>query len=419
MPILQSLRSGVFDVFEGDYRMDDIIIELAATGTFAIAVFGAVFCLMQSREFRVSASFAAFLATVAINNIPDAFRRLIEAEPSSLDAMIDVAVWPSSFFLAPLFWIYVFTLTSSSQQQPQNRLRHFVLPGLAVVLTVLVLLSPPDVQAILSADEPKIDTGWSMAVVLGFGLLQLAVYPQIAVYLFLIWRRLMAFRRRLRDVYASTEEHELRWIYVICGFYALFWLAQTVLLVVVIDAADTAVPPVFINIASLAGLTVVAATVLWGLRQRPPLVPDDDQNTPEPTKGQSPGKYEKSALSAEASHRLGRKLRASMEVDHLHRDPNLSLWALARHIGASPNYVSQTLNEEIGESFFDFVNGYRIAEAKNLLTTTDQSILTITYDVGFNARSSFYNAFKRITGQTPSYFRKNMSRPAGLDDISA
>lgn len=398
--------------------MDDIITELAATCTFAIAVFGAVFSLMQSRDRRVSGSFAVFLAAVAINNSPDAFRRLIETAPDPTRALIDLAVWPSSLFLAPLFWNYVVTLTSSSDHRRRRGLRHVALPGLAIVLTVAVLLSPPDIRDIVTVDEPQLDTGWSIAVVLGLGLLQFALFPQIAIYLFLIWRRLMAFRLRLRDIYASTEKHELRWVVAICGFGAVFWLAQAVLLFAVIDAAGSAVPSPFINAASFAGLAIVAATVLWGLRQRPPLVPDDDDPpAPVPAKGQAATKYEKSALSAEASHRLGRKLRAAMEVDHLHRDPNLSLWVLARHIGASPNYVSQTLNEEIGESFFDFVNGYRVADAKNLLTTTDQSILAITYDVGFNARSSFYNAFKRITGQTPSYFRKNMSQPAGLDDL--
>ncbi len=71
----------------------------------------------------------------------------------------------------------------------------------------------------------------------------------------------------------------------------------------------------------------------------------------------------------------------------------------------------------IGKSFFDFVNGYRIAEAKTLLSTTNESVLNITYDVGFNARSSFYNAFKRETGQTPTAYRKKMSQPEGMDDI--
>jgi len=127
-------------------------------------------------------------------------------------------------------------------------------------------------------------------------------------------------------------------------------------------------------------------------------------------------KYEKSALSAEASARITRKLRVAMETDHLHRDPNLSLWVLARHIGASPNYISQTLNEVIGESFFDFVNRYRIEEAKTLLSSSNDTVLAITYDVGFNARSSFYNAFKRVTGETPSHYRKKMSQRDGMDD---
>ena len=397
--------------------MDDIIIELTSTGAFAIAIFGAVVSLMQSTATPVSRSFAAFLAAVAINNLPDAFTRLIETMPVSFGSIIDFAVWPSSFFLAPLFWIYVFVLTSSAQTRPLRLRRHFVLPGLAVVTATLVLLSPSQIQNELRIDEPELQTSWGVALALALGLLQLAVYPQIAIYLYLIWRRLTAFRLNLRDVYASTEQHELRWIYVICGFGALFWLTNIVLLVVAIRMADGEIPPAFMIAASIASISIVVATVLWGLRQRPPLVPDDD--TPKPIKGQTAGKYERSALGPEASQRLGRKLRAAMEIDHLHRDPNLSLWALARHIGASSNHVSQTLNEEIGESFFDFVNGYRVAEAQTLLRTTEQSVLAITYDVGFNARSSFYNAFKRATGQTPSFYRKNVSQPAGLDDNTA
>lgn len=401
--------------------MDDVIVELSSTAGFAIAVFGAVFCLMQTEYSAVSRGFAAFLAAVALNNMPDAFRRLIAQMPSSYEAAIDLATWPSSFFLAPLLWIYVVTLTSSAQRRPARLVRHSVLPGLAVCVTFLVFVSPPDVRNVLTSNQEEIDGAWALIVVLCVGLLQLAVFPQIALYLFLILRRLMAFRLKLRDVYASTEKHELRWIYVIGVLGVLFWMTHAVLLVIVFDPEQNQIPPAFSILASLAGLAVVSATVLWGLRQRPPLVPEDPEGpkTPEPSVSQTTGKYEKSALNTEASRRLGRKLRAAMEVDHLHRDPNLSLWELARHIGASSNYISQTLNEEIGQSFFDFVNGYRVAEAMVLLKTTNESVLTITYEVGFNARSSFYNAFKRITGQTPSSYRKKMSQPDGLDDMKA
>ncbi len=390
--------------------MEDIIVELTSTTSFAIAMFGATFCLMQTKYSAVSRAFAAFLGVVALNNFPDAFGRLIEALPPVVGPVIDFATWPSSFLLAPLFWIYVFTLTSPEQRRPARLARHFVLPGLSVAVALCILVAPPDVRNALASDEGDIETGWTMALVVAAGLLQISLYHQIAFYLILIVRRLMTFRLKLRDVYASTEKHELRWIYVVCGLSGLFWLAQTVLLFVVIGHVDAKAPPAFLIIASLVSVVLVAALVLWGLRQRPPLVPDPDPpETPAQTVSRTATKYEKSALNAEASKRLSRKLRSAMEVDRLYEDPNLSLWALARHTGASPNYISQTLNEEIGESFFDFVNGYRVAEAKTLLQTTDKSVLTITYDVGFNARSSFYNAFKRVTGETPSKYRKNVS----------
>ena len=95
-----------------------------------------------------------------------------------------------------------------------------------------------------------------------------------------------------------------------------------------------------------------------------------------------------------------------MSKDLLYRDPNLSLWDLAKHIGVTSHYVSQSLNTHLGQSFFELVNGWRIKDAITQLTTTDATILVITYDVGFNSRSAFYKAFKRETGKTPTDLRK-------------
>lgn len=409
------------------------MIEMTSFGTVVIAVFGAVFCLMQTRFGRLRRSFATFLATVALNNLPDAFAALIEVLPGGYVSIFSFATWPSSFFLAPLFWIYVCVLTSTDQLRPKKLTRHFLLPGVTVVIAILVLASPAAVRDSLYSGNLNQDAPWQMTLAVLLGVMHLFVYPQIAFYLVLILRRLMRFRLKLRDFYASTEQHELRWIYVIGGLAIFFWLAQTLFLIAEVDLWDG---PVGIMTASLSGFVLVAAMTLWGLRQRPPLEPQDDddpsplapasaQTIPEEMVSDQPAadvrqtasKYERSALSQEASERLSRKLRCAMEVDHLHRNPNLSLWALAKHTGASSNYISQTLNEMIGESFFDFVNGYRVAEAKTLLSTTNESVLNIAYDVGFNARSSFYNAFKRATGQTPTSYRKKMSQRDGLDDI--
>ncbi len=412
--------------------MEEIFVEMTGLATVTVAVFGVIFCFMQTRFTRVSKSFAALLGVIAVNNVPEAFSQLIATLPRGYALAADIITWPSSFFLAPLLWIYVFVLTSQDQQWPVKLRRHLVLPSVAVVIGMLVLASPISVQEELFTGNLETLSPWVVTLAVFLGLFQLAIYLQIAFYLYLIIRRLIGFRSKLRDVYASTEQHELRWIYVIGGLAIGFWLVQALLLIVAVDPSKTDAVPAFMISASLVGFCLVAAMTLWGLRQRPPLDPDgaDDPSPSSPSPdiaspdtigpdiSQPAGKYEKSALSPEASERLTRKLRMAMEVDHLHRDPNLSLWALAKHTGASSNYISQTLNEIIGENFFDFVNGYRIAEAKTLLSTTNESVLNITYDVGFNARSSFYNAFKRATGQTPTHYRKNMSQRDGLDDMT-
>ncbi|MGC1505003.1 MAG: AraC family transcriptional regulator [Sulfitobacter sp.] len=405
--------------------MDLVIVELASTATLAITLFGIVFCLSQTEYSRVSRSFAVFLGAIALNNVPDALHRIFATIPAVYVQTAELVIWSASnLCLAPLFWMYVFTLTSSEPRPPARLYRHLLLPALSVLLGLIITVSAQDAGAALFSDKAMPSSVWSLTLILVFGVLQIAVYPQLAVYLFLILRRLMRYRRMLRDVYASTEKHELRWIYVIGGFAALFWVTQTLILLIAFDSERASAPPVFLNIAALTGLALVGTTTLWGLRQRPPLVPDPQDVQASDISGEQPSeqpaeKYEKSALTAEASMRIARKLRMAMEKDHLHRDPNISLWVLARHIGASPNYISQTLSEVIGASFFDFVNGYRIADAMALLSTTDDTILTITYEVGFNARSSFYNAFKRVTGQTPTHYRKTLSHPVGMDDTKA
>ncbi|WP_299294281.1 AraC family transcriptional regulator [uncultured Tateyamaria sp.] len=402
--------------------MDNMFAEMISTATIGIALFGAAYALMQNTYRHLNRSFALFLGAVTLANIPDAFDRLFVAMPGQSGELLSLFLWhTSALCLAPLFWIYVCMLTSAEQQPPPRLRRHFLLSAFSALTALAVILVPADVSAPLVSDAefPNGEAAQVLLIVIAIAVLviQLAVYPQMAIYLFLIVRRMMRYRLTLRDYYASTEQHELRWIYVIGGLAWLYWIALSLMLLFALDPDATEVSPIIIGVTGLASLGVLAAMTLWGLRQRPPLAPaPDDGEPPAPTGPPMGEKYEKSALSAEASSRIARKLRAAMEQDHLHRDPNLSLWALARHVGASPNYISQTLSEAIGESFFDFVNGYRIEEAKVLLSTTDDTVLAITYEVGFNARSSFYNAFKRVTGQTPTHYRKTLSFPAGMDD---
>jgi AraC-like DNA-binding protein len=99
-----------------------------------------------------------------------------------------------------------------------------------------------------------------------------------------------------------------------------------------------------------------------------------------------------------------------MESDKPYLEPELSLEQLALKLSLKPRPLSQAINEILGQNFFDYINRYRIDEAKRLLTNPKDekiTVLEVLYEVGFNSKSSFNTLFKKYTGLTPTEFRKN------------
>ena len=83
-------------------------------------------------------------------------------------------------------------------------------------------------------------------------------------------------------------------------------------------------------------------------------------------------------------------------------------------MGAAPNAVSQTLNERIGSTFFDYVARWREEAAKPEIFTAKAIPLTIAMEVGFNSKWTFYKAFKNATGMTPADWRPTQEEIANL-----
>ncbi|MFK7979943.1 MAG: helix-turn-helix domain-containing protein [Saprospiraceae bacterium] len=104
-----------------------------------------------------------------------------------------------------------------------------------------------------------------------------------------------------------------------------------------------------------------------------------------------------------------KKLEGYMVVHKPHLEPELTLAQLSKQIKIPTHYLSQVINEKLACNFLDFVNRYRIEDAKQKLTDAKYShytIISIAYEAGFNAKSTFYAAFKKQTGMTPSQYRK-------------
>ncbi len=120
-------------------------------------------------------------------------------------------------------------------------------------------------------------------------------------------------------------------------------------------------------------------------------------------------KYKSSTLVPQFAEECIKKLNRLMEVDKLYCDPDLSLQVLAEKLSITTHQLSQILNEKLNRTFSDFINFYRIEEAKQVLKSphgAGQKVIAVAFDVGFNTKVAFYNAFKKYTGMTPSQYRK-------------
>jgi AraC-like DNA-binding protein len=117
--------------------------------------------------------------------------------------------------------------------------------------------------------------------------------------------------------------------------------------------------------------------------------------------------YKKSALDIQMMDQYELILTKFMEKSKIYLEAEISLELLSTKVKIPKHHLTQLLNERYKKNFYVFINEYRIIEAKQKLETgKDDSILSLAYDCGFNSKSSFNNYFKKITGLTPSEYRK-------------
>jgi AraC-like DNA-binding protein len=299
--------------------------------------------------------------------------------------------------LPPLFWIYVRELTSEhSRGWRKTDLWHFALPLLPILFLAIILC-----YFAKGLDGVFTDNGSVFFINKLNAVLNISAVAQFAVYVLFIMNRLASYRRKLANLFASTTHLELAWfrqallIIIFCFLLEL----SIELLNAMHDIANPYTPW-----DGVLRLIVVWFFSVWGLRQKPGLrieINKTNESTP------NDEKYQSSTLTPIQLKDVASKIRNQLEVEKGYCEPKLSLRILSKRINVLPNYVSQALNVEIKESFFDYVNRLRVMEAIELLKNSNKTVSNISSDVGFNSRSSFYSAFKKLTGLTPSAYRNH------------
>lgn len=139
----------------------------------------------------------------------------------------------------------------------------------------------------------------------------------------------------------------------------------------------------------------------------------------QPATARDRAKYVRSGLRPEIAHTLRRRLDALMADQKPYRDSRLNLRRLAAQLGTKPEWLSQVLNESADRNFFQYLNDQRIAEAKSRLAQAKENpnILALALSVGFNAKSTFYKAFKARVHLTPlEYWRRRRAAESAEEE---
>lgn len=119
-------------------------------------------------------------------------------------------------------------------------------------------------------------------------------------------------------------------------------------------------------------------------------------------------KYNKSSLSEDNKVLILSKIVTEFETHNYFTNNLASLSGLAKQINESSHHVSQVVNEKLGMNFFELLATYRVDEAKKIMAADPDKTITIeelAEKVGYNSKSSFNTAFKKLTQQTPSEYR--------------
>ncbi len=330
--------------------------------------------------------------------------------------LIGLFDWPVAG-IGVFYYCYVRSMVGLGNSRHQAW--HFVPISLWTMWLIWMRLSMP--YEVLQSTLARGDGGMFVVLLIIFQVVT-GAYIVAALY------RLKQYRKRVREIYASTRNRDLIW---------LSWLTGAIVALLLVWMPATTMGGPWRYGLYVGRLTTLYFLGWFGIRQAPvflaprlkePRSPGSDESPPapiitvpleiehenqrvpvpipaEPTDAE---KYARSGMTDAAQQLIGERLtrRMSREKDYLETD--IKLTDLADRIGTSPQLLSQYLNHALGLSFFDYINGLRVAEVQAMMRNplhADSTLLELAFSAGFNSKSTFNASFKQISGTTPSNWR--------------
>lgn len=353
----------------------------------------ALYLLFKKEGKRLSNYFIAIFIMLLAYNVLDFFADLIF---NRWNENISVLLQLLIYFAAPALYFHVKTSLFPNFKLKSKDLKH-ALPFVILSIVVIYLI-------IIESGEGKVSDKTERII----GLIFYAIlYLQTFYYLYLSYRLLKKHKAIFYENYSSSNTQRYAYITnLILLVGVLYFLSMINILTRWVFQFES-----FSFISYVVIITILVLfcwLIIIGLRS-PELFIDETKAQPSVKKLVKLEQKNLSLKSESENKELVEILNQYMREKEPFLDASLTLHNLAEQTNCSSRELSILINHHLNKHFFDFINEFRISKAKELLSDPERksyTILEILFEVGFNSKSSFNTAFKKITGLTPTQYRQ-------------
>ena len=369
-----------------------LIISLGALQGFLLASF-----LLSKRKGRKANLILGLLIALYSLSIliPELSRNFYQQFPHLLSTTDSTL-----YLFGPLIYFYTIFLTGKSNNFTRRDCLHLIPFILGTVALIPFYIQSGEKK--IAFYNYVIDHGFPSYYIIGWTLECL----HIAVYMFFALRVIANYKDRIKETFSNLDKINLQWLkLVVIGNMIIWTLYASILIYYLfvprVDAMEV--------VSHLFGYLTSIFIYFIGYKalKQPEVFSNLTFNYSHEKDNQT--KYNRSGLSKKKSEKYKEQLIDLMKEESPYLNPDISLGDLSESLSIPNNHLSQVINEKFGQNFFDFINSYRVNEAKVWLSDprrNSATMLAIAFESGFKSKSTFNAAFKKHVGQTPSEYKK-------------
>ncbi len=307
--------------------------------------------------------------------------------------------YPIALTYGPLFYFYVKFLTKKSERFHLKEFIHFTpLFFVYALIFPVFFYSANDklsfVQMMMSADQPFI-----------YDIIETFIPVQGLIYTVAVVRLVFDYNKQIKENFSNIEKINLDWLKYLTFGMIFCW--STVAISHIADFFVDANQG--FGIVLHTAISVIIYSIGYLNLSQPEIFMKAKETI---VKDEMPTKYKKSGLDNSSAKEIKQRLIEVMVKQKPYLESDLTLNKLAELISVSGHHLSEVINSEIGKSYYDFINEYRVEEFINKLknpSTANYSLISVAFDSGFKSKTSFNNIFKKHTGKTPSEYKASIN----------